>query len=217
VLERGAERVVVWRRAAPGLRLSVNVSARQLVRQFPADVAEVLARTGLPGRALTLELTETALMADPESALAQLDELRELGVQISMDDFGTGYSALSYLRSFPVDEVKIDRSFVADVNRGADDLALVRAVIDLGQALRLRTVAEGIEDTEQLATLRGLGCRYGQGHLLARPLDEDAVEAWLGELAQDTERGRRGPSARLARVVVPRTGAARRPARRPAS
>ena len=217
VLERGAERVAEWRRAVPDLRLSVNVSARQLVRQFPEDVAAVLARTGLPGRALTLELTETALMADPESALVQLDELRELGVLISMDDFGTGYSALSYLRSFPVDEVKIDRSFVADVNRGADDLALVRAVIDLGQALRLRTVAEGIEDAEQLATLRGLGCSYGQGHLLSRPLEENAVAGWLADLAGDGERDLRDPSGRLARVVVPRTGHGRRSARRPAS
>ncbi|MDQ1288524.1 MAG: hypothetical protein QG622_2089 [Actinomycetota bacterium] len=179
-LERSARAVAEWRRTLPGLRLSVNVSPRQIgVRRFPEEVAEILARTGLPGRALTLELTETALMNDPENVPGHLEQLRDLGMRIAIDDFGTGYASLSYLRRFPVDELKIDRSFVEDVTRSPNDLALVRAVVDLARALRLLTVAEGIGRPEQLSVLRELGCGFGQGFLLARPLDPEDVVPYL--------------------------------------
>ncbi|MBT8225241.1 MAG: EAL domain-containing protein [Dactylosporangium sp.] len=180
VLEQSARQASEWRKAIPGLCLNVNVSARQIgFRRFPAEVAEILAGTGLPSHALTLELTETALMLDPEAALSHLRELRELGVQVSVDDFGTGYSSLSYLRNFPVDEVKIDRTFVAHMDRSADDLTLVRAIVDLGRSLRLQTVAEGIENTRQLTTLRELGCGLGQGYLLAQPMNPPDVQPYF--------------------------------------
>ncbi|MBN1173622.1 MAG: EAL domain-containing protein [Micromonosporaceae bacterium] len=180
VLEESTRQVREWRKAFPGLRLNVNVSARQIgFRRFPAEVAEILARTQLPGHSLTLELTETALMLDPDAALLHLEKLREHGVQISVDDFGTGYSSLSYLRKFPVDEVKIDRAFVAYLDRSTDDLALVRAIVELGRSLRLQTVAEGIENDRQLAALRELGCALGQGYLLARPMDPEDVGSYF--------------------------------------
>jgi diguanylate cyclase (GGDEF)-like protein len=180
VLEHSARQVGAWRRLMPELRLNVNVSARQVCsRRFPAEVAEVLASTELPGHSLTIELTETALMTDPKSALSHLEELRALGVKVSVDDFGTGYSSLSYLRSFPVDEVKIDHTFVAYMDRSADDLTLVRAIVDLGRSLRLRTVAEGIENLRQLTTLREVDCGFGQGFHLAPPMDPAAAERYL--------------------------------------
>ena len=110
-------------------------------------------------------------MSDPEDGLKHLDRLRSLGVRLAVDDFGTGYSSLSYLRRFPVNEVKIDRAFIAGVAQGAEDFAVARAVIDLGRTLRLLTVAEGIEDADQLAALRQLGCDLGQGYHLSFPLD----------------------------------------------
>jgi EAL domain-containing protein (putative c-di-GMP-specific phosphodiesterase class I) len=169
-----------WRATYPHLRLNVNVSARQIgVRRFPDEVADVLVRTGLPGHALTLELTETALMTDPDTVLRHLRELSALGIGISMDDFGTGYSSLSHLRRFPVDEVKIDRAFVAHLDHSADDVALVSAVVELARALRLHTVAEGIENDGQLALLRRLGCHLGQGYRLSPPLDPADLTAYL--------------------------------------
>jgi EAL domain-containing protein (putative c-di-GMP-specific phosphodiesterase class I) len=188
-LARGARQMVRWRRTAPGLRLAVNVSARHLgLHGFPEDAAQILARAGLPPQAFTLEVTEAALTTDPDAARAHLWALRELGVRISLDDFGAGASALSHLRSFPVDELKIDRSFVEAAHRGPDDLALLRGVVDLGRALRLTTVAEGVEEAGQLATLRDLGCEYGQGYLFARPLAEAAVGPWLAGQGLDMQR-----------------------------
>jgi diguanylate cyclase (GGDEF)-like protein len=202
-LERSARQIGEWRRVIPGLRLSVNVSARQIgARRFPDEVAEILGRTGLPGDALTLELTETALMNDLDSVPRNLEDLRGLGVQVAVDDFGTGHASLAYLRRFRVDELKIDRSFIEDVTRSPHDLALVRAVIDLAGALRLRTVAEGIGRADQLATLRDLGCGFGQGFLLARPLDPDVVVPYLsgGDGAEHRPAGGDGP----ARHGIPR-------------
>lgn len=172
VLARSAREVSRWRAVVTGMHLNVNVSARQLnVPRFPQEVADVLRASGLPPSALTVELTETALLLDPELALRHLRQLRDLGVGISIDDFGTGYSSLSHLRRFPVDEVKIDRGFVRDTPGSPEDLALVRAVVDLGRALHLRTVAEGIETQEQLGILRTLSCGLGQGFLLGAPMD----------------------------------------------
>lgn len=180
VMEESARQTGVWRGSMPELRLNVNVSARQIgSRRFSAEVAEILARTGLPGSCVTVELTETALMFDPQAAHTQLAELRDLGIQVSVDDFGTGYSSLSYLRKFPLDEVKIDRGFVMHMDRSPDDLTLVRAVIDLARSLRLRTVAEGIENAHQLETLRQLGCDLGQGYHLARPMEPSAAQAYF--------------------------------------
>ncbi|MEU7907982.1 EAL domain-containing protein [Actinoplanes sp. NPDC049118] len=172
VLETSATQVAAWRRASPDLTLNVNVSGHQLRhRQFAANVTRALAVAGMPASAVTLELTESVLMNDSDAAMASLASLREMGVQLSIDDFGTGYSSLAYLRELPVDELKIDRAFVDRVESTAEDLALVRTIVDLGHILGLRVVAEGIENAAQLAALRRLGCSYGQGHHLCRPVD----------------------------------------------
>ncbi|WP_229074984.1 bifunctional diguanylate cyclase/phosphodiesterase [Actinoplanes sp. DH11] len=172
VLRESLSQVAGWRRSLPGLTVSVNVSARQIIDpRFVTDVADALDFAGVPGSALTLELTETVLTTDPARALTNLRLIKERGVRLAVDDFGTGYSSLSYLRQFPVDQVKIDRSFVSGVTTSAQDNALVRAVVDLGRALRLEVVAEGIEDAEQLQALVRMECDLGQGYHLHRPMD----------------------------------------------
>ena len=172
VLETSAAQVAAWRRTSPELALNVNVSGHQLVHpRFAANVTRALAVAGLPSSAVTLELTESVLMSDPDAAVASLASLRELGVQLSIDDFGTGYSSLAYLRELPVDELKIDRAFIARAELTSEDLALVRTIVELGHILGLRVVAEGIENAAQLEALRRLGCSYGQGYHLCRPTD----------------------------------------------
>jgi diguanylate cyclase (GGDEF)-like protein len=193
VLREACRQVVEWRRVVPTMTLNVNVSARQVGDAgFVPEVALALADTGLAADFLTLELTETALMADPASAQSQLRDLKSIGVRLAVDDFGTGYSSLSYLRQFPVDQLKIDRTFVAGVGDRTDNLAVARTVVELGRTLRLETVAEGIEDAAQLEALRELGCDLGQGYHLARPLEADAVCAHFAG-------ARRGPA--VARVA----------------
>jgi EAL domain-containing protein (putative c-di-GMP-specific phosphodiesterase class I) len=142
-----------------------------------------LALAGLPTSAVTLELTESVLMSDPEAAVRSLASLRELGVQLSIDDFGTGYSSLAYLRELPVDELKIDRAFIARAELTGEDLALVRTIVELGHILGLRVVAEGIENAAQLAALRQLGCALGQGYHLCRPKDASELPKILAQPA----------------------------------
>lgn len=163
---QGAE----WERAEQGrspMNLAVNVSGRQLGNGagLVDSIKQALDESGLTPTALTLEVTESALMDDAESALRVMHELKALGVRIAIDDFGTGYSSLVYLKRFPVDLLKVDRSFVAGLGMNADDSAIVRSVIDLAQAFGIETVAEGIETVEQLAALQDLGCQLGQGYL----------------------------------------------------
>jgi EAL domain-containing protein (putative c-di-GMP-specific phosphodiesterase class I) len=181
VLRESCRQVATWRRTEwPDLGLSVNVSGRQLLDgQLVRDVEAVLAETGLPAPSLTLELTETVLMDDPGNILLRLSELKSLGVQLAIDDFGTGYSSLSYLRRFPVDELKIDKSFIDNIGSIDEDLAIVRTVVELARILQLRTTAEGIETQEQLDLLRELGCQVGQGYFFARPLDPADVPGYL--------------------------------------
>ena len=150
--------------------VAVNVSATQFRRPgFVVGVAEALERSGVDARQLAVEITETALMEDVDTTTHALSRLKDMGVRISIDDFGTGYSSLSYLKRFPIDEVKIDRGFVAGVNEDPDNLAIVRTVIALGKALKLDVVAEGVETEAQLTLLRGMGCDRAQGYLLGRP------------------------------------------------
>ena len=132
---------------------------------------KALAIAGLPSHAVTLELTESVLMSGPDLGRAALQTLRDLGVQLSIDDFGTGYSSPAYLRELPVDELKIDRAFIARAELTGEDLALVRTIVELAQILGLRVVAEGFENAAQLSALRRLGCGYGQGYHLCRPTD----------------------------------------------
>jgi EAL domain-containing protein (putative c-di-GMP-specific phosphodiesterase class I) len=160
------------RRSAPDLTMSVNTSPSEVAEAgFVAYVMEVLTEAGLPGTALTIELTETALMKDSVVIQHHLRSLREAGVRIAIDDFGTGYSSLSYLGQLPVDQLKIDRSFVLNMRKSSKDRALIHAVIDLARALDLQVVAEGIEDAGQLRELTRMGCHLGQGYHLYRPLE----------------------------------------------
>lgn len=160
---------------------SVNISARQLRLPNLADVvAQALDASGLPAKRLVLEITETATVSDMTGAIARLWDLKSLGVQIALDDFGTGYSPLTHLRTFPVDILKIDRSFVRNVVHGYEDRAIVRGVIDIAHRLGLRTVAEGIEKPRQLEIMRDLGCDSGQGYLWTRPVPLEHLYAERG-------------------------------------
>jgi diguanylate cyclase (GGDEF)-like protein/PAS domain S-box-containing protein len=173
--------------ALPGLRgpigISVNLSGRQLEEPMVVShVRDALDASGLEPARLTLEITESALVHNSETMRERLFQLKELGIALAIDDFGTGYSSLSYIQQFPVDVLKIDRSFVEGLGRtNGTDAALARTIIALGASLQLRTVAEGIEVEAQRAILRELGCELGQGFLYAKPMSGDAVEHWLRE------------------------------------
>ncbi len=184
VLNESCREAAAWCRHGHGASMSVNVSMRQLESdQLVADVREALTATGLDPAMLILEVTESTLMRDSVATVTRLNNLKELGVKVAIDDFGTGYSSLAYLRQFPVDVLKIDRSFVTDMSRSPDAAALIHTLIELGHTLGLVTLAEGIETHEQLEGLRGEGCNQGQGFLFSGPVN--AVEmADLLEIAQ---------------------------------
>ncbi|MEA2157594.1 MAG: hypothetical protein QOE11_3734 [Solirubrobacteraceae bacterium] len=162
-------------------RVSVNLSPRQVCEPgLAAHVAAVLAHTGLPPAALALELTESALMEESELVAENLRALKQLGVGLVLDDFGTGYSSLAYLRRFPIDEIKIDRRFIAGLGRDIDDSTIVEAIVRMAAGLRLNVVAEGIETAEQMAILQAMGCRHGQGFLWSRAVAPEQASALLG-------------------------------------
>ncbi len=164
------------------MRLSVNFSARQFQQpSFIASVAEILKETNLDPRWLELELTESSIMKEPEQAIEKLHELKLMGIKVAIDDFGTGYSSLNYLKRFPIDTLKIDKTFVADVCRDPHDTAIVRAIITLGHALDLTVIAEGVETQEQLQYLSSLGCDVVQGFLFSKSLTAAAFEELLVE------------------------------------
>ena len=165
--------------------VAVNLSPRQFRdRKLIAKVGEILARTGLDPRFLELEITESLAMKDVDAVVAKLRELKNLGLQMAIDDFGTGYSSLSYLRRFPIDRLKIDQSFTREVNSSSDGAAIARAVIQLGHALDLRVIAEGVETEGQLQFLRDNGCDEIQGYYFSRPLDTVALRTLLLVTAQ---------------------------------
>jgi diguanylate cyclase (GGDEF)-like protein len=187
VLERACARGAAWQRAGRRLNIAVNVSARQLERTaFVEEVRSALRDSGLEPATLTLEITETVLMGNPEATVQVLTELKALGVRLAVDDFGTGYSSLAYLRQFPVDLLKIDRTFITGLALSSEAQALVHTLIRLGQALGLQTLAEGVEHRDQMEELRREGCDLVQGFLLARPLAPDVLEARLDERAGST-------------------------------
>jgi diguanylate cyclase (GGDEF)-like protein/PAS domain S-box-containing protein len=172
VLAEACRQAVAWG-AGDGRRMTmaVNVSVRQFDRSdLPTVVGEVLAETGMPADQLCLEMTESVLMTDTEENLAQLVRLKALGLTLAIDDFGTGYSSLAYLRRFPVDILKIDRSFVERLGEQTDGDALAHTIVQLGQSLGMSTVAEGIEEYGQLAALRAMGCDFAQGFYFSRPV-----------------------------------------------
>ncbi|MGK5026626.1 bifunctional diguanylate cyclase/phosphodiesterase [Janthinobacterium sp. RB2R34] len=181
VLRTACAQTRAWQLAGHGqLRVAVNLSARQFKqRNLLHAVAAVLMETGLDASCLELELTESMVMHDVEQATAIMGNLKALGVQLSIDDFGTGYSSLAYLRHFPIDVLKIDKSFVNDITHSNDDAAIVCAIISLAHNLRLKVIAEGVETAPQLEFLRAHGCDQMQGYLFSRPLGVPAFEALL--------------------------------------
>ena len=181
VLRTACQQARDWQLAGHGpLRVAVNLSARQFKqRNLLHAVAAALSDTGLAATYLELELTESMVMDNVEQATAIMGNLKALGVKLSIDDFGTGYSSLAYLRHFPIDVLKIDKSFVNDINHSADDAAIVRAIISLAHSLRLKVIAEGVETAQQLEFLRQHGCDQMQGYLFSRPLQAPAFEALL--------------------------------------
>ena len=189
VLQTACRTVAGWRDRHPGpLTMAVNLSARQLAaRELLDHVQDALRAAHLDPAALVLEMTETALVQDPAQAAAALHQLRTLGVRLAIDDFGTGYSSLSYLRQFPVDILKIDRSFINMIVDRDMVPAIVRGLLDLGRTLQLETVAEGIESSAQLAQLRDERCEFGQGFLFARPLRAEEAERLLEALASPAD------------------------------
>ncbi|MBQ0960970.1 EAL domain-containing protein [Ideonella sp. 4Y11] len=181
VLHEALRQLALWRaQGHTSLRVAVNVSAQQLRDdQFAVAVADALVQHGVPGGALELEVTESTAMRDPRRTIAQLQQLRQLGVGLSIDDFGTGYSSLAYLKQLPLNSLKLDRSFVMDIEHDANDAAICAATITLAHSLGLEVVAEGVETRAQLDYLRGLGCDLVQGYLFAKPLDPDACQGFI--------------------------------------
>jgi len=179
ILHRVVADCSAWQDVAPGVGASVNVSARQLTTgDFRAAVRTALDETGLDPRLLTLEITESVLLDDTARNLAEIRELRSLGVRLALDDFGTGFSSLTYLRRLPIDALKIDESFVSSIDTETGDTVLLRTIVELGRAYELDVVAEGIDSPSKLEALRAMGCRYGQGYLFGRPAPvHDAVAA----------------------------------------
>ena len=180
ILELALRQARAWRDAGLEIAVSVNLSTRNLLdRELPGRIQELLTRWEVDPAALALEVTESSMMANPKRAKHVLGQLAALGLRLSIDDFGTGYSSLSYLRELPVDEVKIDRSFVMRMGEQGPDAAIVRSTIDLGRNLGLDVVAEGVEDIEVWETLRELGCLIAQGYHLSRPVPAQALTEWL--------------------------------------
>ncbi len=176
VLKAACERNRAWQRQGmPPLRVAVNLSARQFVQaNLVSEVARVLDASGLAPASLELEITESMVMDNPERAIQTLRQLKSMGIALAIDDFGTGYSSLGYLKRFPIDNIKIDRSFIKDIPGNNDDATITRTIIDMTHNLRLKVVAEGVETAAQLEFLREHGCDEMQGYYFSRPLAEDA-------------------------------------------
>ncbi|WP_297528694.1 putative bifunctional diguanylate cyclase/phosphodiesterase [Thiohalobacter sp.] len=173
--------------------VAVNISPKNLHdRDFCTALARILARAGVAGARFTVEVTESAMLSEPERVCAHLQRLRDQGIRVSIDDFGTGFSSLAYLKMLPADELKIDRDFVSDMLHDRGDQAIVRSVIDLAHRLGLKVVAEGVEDGDTLAALQALGCETVQGYYLTRPMDAEQALEWR-------------PDARLLTVLRPHT------------
>ncbi|NCN68098.1 MAG: EAL domain-containing protein, partial [Thiomicrospira sp.] len=165
------------------LRIAINVSAREFWRtEFVEDLQAQLSQfPEVDPSCLELELTERLAMGDPEKIVSVLEALRALGVRLSIDDFGTGYSSLSYLRRYPIQVLKIDKSFVQDIGKNSDDDAVCLSIVSLAQALNMETIAEGVETPQQEAFLKSIHCTHAQGFYYAMPLYADELSAWLSE------------------------------------
>jgi EAL domain-containing protein (putative c-di-GMP-specific phosphodiesterase class I) len=186
VLNAAIAQLGAWRRAGHEFSVSVNLSAADFADGgLPAQVLALLGEHQAPATALLLEVTESAIMREPQLAAQIMQQLRTAGVRFAIDDFGTGQSSLAQLHALPVDELKIDRAFVMNLERSASNLAIMRTTIELGHSLGLKVVAEGVETPEVWATLLRLGCDVAQGYFISRPMAAAAVTPWL--LAQRTQ------------------------------
>jgi diguanylate cyclase (GGDEF)-like protein len=207
-----------WWRSGLGLQLSVNLSPLTFSEhdwRLDEFVADALASSGLPGSALQFEVTEDALMTDPEVAAEILERLSELGITISIDDFGTGHSSLGRLKSLPIDELKIDRSFIVDLTENDEDKTIVRSTIHLAHQMGLQVVAEGVETEEAWRQLRSMGCERAQGYLIANPLPAREIPAWLAawnQRARELQATSRTIRRNEAQVASPAAGPAEAPA-----
>jgi EAL domain-containing protein (putative c-di-GMP-specific phosphodiesterase class I) len=181
VLQQACRQARSWQEQGLGsFKMAVNLSTSHFKRHtVVASVSQALELSGLDPSLLELELTESTLLQNNQSTLDTLLELKQLGVLLSIDDFGTGYSSLSYLHRFPIDSMKIDRSFVCTMAESEDDLAIVSAIIAMGRSLRVQVIAEGVETSSQLALLRERGCHVIQGHLVSKPLSADELTPLL--------------------------------------
>ena len=198
VLNEACQQAARWREAGHSIGIAVNVSGRQLdTDELIAVVKSALSESGLEAGALTLEVTETTLMRNPEATARRLIDMKKLGVRIAIDDFGTGYSSLAHLQQFPVDALKIDRSFISRLTHNPEGETLIHTLVQLGKALSIETLAEGIELQQELSLLQEEECDSGQGYLFARPLDADAAEAFLQNWVDTGDR-----TARNARTPV---------------
>ncbi|MGH2423488.1 EAL domain-containing response regulator [Pseudomonas sp. C 49-2] len=186
VIEAVCQQIGAWQRTAIGaVEVSVNVSGHQLIEgDLIADIARILAQTGVEPHWLEVELTEGSLMENTQHTIASLQRLHTMGVKISIDDFGTGYSSLAYLRRFPIDTLKIDIAFIREVTSNPQDAAITRTIIELAHSLNLRVVAEGVETQAQLAFLKDAGCDQIQGYLFSRPLPVATLERLLLERSE---------------------------------
>ena len=186
VLRQACAQAADWHRLGYRTTMSVNVSMRQLETDVLVDhVARPWTESGLEPSFLIIEVTESTLMRDANATVSRLRQLKDIGVMIAIDDFGTGYSSLAYLRQFPVDVLKIDRSFVAEMDGSPDSSALIHTLVELGRTLGLITLAEGIEETSQLEILRNEQCDSGQGFIFSRPVEPAAIEALLTQPAEN--------------------------------
>jgi diguanylate cyclase (GGDEF)-like protein/PAS domain S-box-containing protein len=188
VVDEALRQCRAWRDEGLELSVSVNLSMRNLLDlEFPEQVAGLLRHWEVDASQLELEITESTMLANPSRTKAVLGELHALGIRLSIDDFGTGYSSLAYLRRLPIDEIKIDRSFVMRMDEEADDVTIVRSTIDLGRNLGLEVVAEGVETQAIWDKLRDLGCNVAQGYFLSRPVPPEKLQAWLEERRGGTD------------------------------
>jgi EAL domain-containing protein (putative c-di-GMP-specific phosphodiesterase class I) len=183
MLDAALRQLADWQQDHPAIRIAVNVSAHDVQdATFANRVAQLARMHNAPLQCLRLEITESSLMDDADGAMPVLVALRDMGIQLSIDDFGTGYSSLAYLKKLPVDELKIDRSFVAGADRDPDAQALLRTIIELGHSLNMQITAEGIEREQEYALLKSLGCDQAQGYLIARPMGLNDARAYVAAL-----------------------------------
>ncbi len=183
ILKRACQQLAKWQWQSPANRdlfMSVNLSSKQIAQPDLVNwIRDALEETNIEAKYLKLEITESAVMDNAEQAVRLLKRLQSLGVQLSIDDFGTGYSSLGYLHRFPVNTLKIDRSFVGRIGEAAENIEIVRTIVSLAENMGMEVVAEGVETLSQLTQLRKLNCQYGQGYLFSRPVDADSVTAWI--------------------------------------